>query len=153
MKKKIFFKIIYIIFILQLSSCGLKVVENHGQIYDKNISFDEFEVGKTTKQEISNILGSPSTESSFDNKKTWYYISSEFKKFVFLDGENTDQKILVFDFNENILSNKNILSKEDINDIESNIKVSGTAAEDANEKKGWWKTFIDNLSPANKLPD
>ena len=38
------------------------------------------------------MLGSPSTTSNFDKEQSWIYISSEFKKYVFLDGKNTDQK-------------------------------------------------------------
>ena len=34
---KIILKVIFTILLFQLNSCGLKVVENHGQIYDKNI--------------------------------------------------------------------------------------------------------------------
>ena len=47
---KIILKIIFAILFFQLNSCGLKVVENHGQIYEKNINFKELQVGKTTHQ-------------------------------------------------------------------------------------------------------
>ena len=38
-KLKIIFKVIFTILFFQLNSCGLKVVENHGQIYEKNVDF------------------------------------------------------------------------------------------------------------------
>ena len=97
---KIILKIVFTTLFLQLTSCGLKVVENHGQIYEKNVKFEELEVGKIKKDEILNILGSPSTTSNFDKEPSWIYISSEFKKFVFLDGQNTDQKILILSFDK-----------------------------------------------------
>ena len=102
---KIILKIIFTILLFQLNSCGLRVVENHGQIYEKNIDFNELQIGKTTKDEIIEMLGSPSTTSNFDKEQSWIYISSEFKKYVFLDGKNTDQKILILSFNENTLNN------------------------------------------------
>ena len=140
---KIILKIIFAILFFQLNSCGLKVVENHGQIYEKNINFKELQVGKTTKKEIVELLGSPSTTSNFDNEQSWIYISSEFKKFVFLDGSNTDQKILILSFNQNTLKNKELLSKNDIN----NIEYEETLTDSRGKKVNWIKDFFSNLNP------
>ena len=140
---KIILKIIFAILFFQLNSCGLKVVENHGQIYEKNINFKELQVGKTTKNEIVELLGSPSTTSNFDNEQSWIYISSEFKKFVFLDGSNTDQKILILSFNQNTLKNKELLSKNDIN----NIEYEETLTDSRGKKVNWIKDFFSNLNP------
>ena len=93
-KIKMIFKLILTIFFINLGSCGLKVTDNHGQIFDSNLTTDLFKEGKTTKEEITNILGTPSIKSTFDGEKSWFYVSSEFEKFIFLDGENIDQKIL-----------------------------------------------------------
>ena len=140
---KIILKIIFAILFFQLNSCGLKVVENHGQIYEKNINFKELQVGKTTKNEIVELLGSPSTTSNFDDEQSWIYISSEFKKFVFLDGSNTDQKILILSFNQNTLKNKELLSKNDIN----NIEYEETLTDSRGKKVNWIKEFFTNLNP------
>lgn len=140
---KIILKITFVILFFQLNSCGLKVVENHGQIYEKNIDFKELQVGKTSKNEIVQLLGSPSTTSNFDNEQSWIYISSEFKKFIFLDGSNTDQKILILSFNQNTLENKELLSKNDIN----NIKYEETLTDSRGKKINWIKEFFSNLNP------
>ena len=140
---KIILKIIFAILFFQLSSCGLKVTDNHGQIYEENINFDELEIGKTTKKEIIEKIGTPSTTSNFDKEQSWYYISSEFKKFVFLDGKNTDQKILVLSFNQSTLNNKELLSKEDINSIE----YEETVTDSRGKKINWIKEFFTNLNP------
>jgi len=140
---KIILKIIFAILFFQLNSCGLKVIENHGQIYEKNINFKELQVGKTTKKEIVELLGSPSTTSNFDNEQSWIYISSEFKKFIFLDGSNTDQKILILSFNQNTLKNKELLSKNDIN----NIEYEETLTDSRGKKVNWIKDFFSNLNP------
>ena len=140
---KIILKIIFAILFFQLNSCGLKVVENHGQIYQKNIDFKELQVGKTSKNEIVQLLGSPSTTSNFDNEQSWIYISSEFKKFVFLDCSNTDQKILILSFNQNTLKNKELLSKNDIN----NIEYEETLTDSRGKKVNWIKDFFSNLNP------
>ena len=140
---KIILKIIFTILFFQLNSCGLKVVENHGQIYGKNLDLDELQIGKTTKNEIVELLGSPSTTSNFDNEQSWIYISSEFKKFIFLDGSNTDQKILILSFNQNTLKNKEILSKNDINSIQFEEAVTDSRG----KKVSWIKSFFTNLNP------
>ena len=140
---KIILKIIFAILFFQLNSCGLKIIENHGQIYEKNINFKELQVGKTTKNEIVELLGSPSTTSNFDNEQSWIYISSEFKKFIFLDGANTNQKILILSFNQNTLKNKELLSKNDIN----NIEYEETLTDSRGKKVNWIKDFFSNLNP------
>ena len=139
---KIILKIIFTILFFQLNSCGLKVVENHGQIYEKNVDFNELQIGKTTKKEIIEILGSPSTTSNFDKEQSWIYISSEFKKYVFLDGKNTDQKILILSFNDDTLNNKEILLKNDIN----NIEYEETITDSRGKKMNWLKEVLSNLN-------
>ena len=138
-----YIKIIFTTLFLQLTSCGLKVVENHGQIYEKNVKFEELEVGKIKKDEILNMLGSPSTTSNFDKEPSWIYISSEFKKFVFLDGQNTDQKILILSFDKETLTKKELLSKKDINDIE----YEDTITDSRGKKINWLREFFSNLNP------
>ena len=75
---KLILKIFFSISFFQLNNCGLKIVDNHGQIYEKNVNFEEIILGKTTKKDVSDYLGSPSTTSNFDGEQNWYYISSEF---------------------------------------------------------------------------
>ena len=140
---KIILKIVFTTLFLQLTSCGLKVVENHGQIYEKNVKFEELEVGKIKKDEILNMLGSPSTTSNFDKEPSWIYISSEFKKFVFLDGQNTDQKILILSFDKETLTKKELLSQKDINDIE----YEATITDSRGKKINWLREFFSNLNP------
>ena len=136
-------KIIFTIFFFQINSCGLRVIENHGQIYEKNANFEELKVGKTTKDEIIGLLGTPSTTSNFDDEQSWIYISSEFKKYVFLDGTNTDQRILILSFNQNTLNSKELLLKDDIN----NIEHEETVTDSRGKSISWLKEFFTNLNP------
>ena len=88
------------------------------------------------------MLGSPSTTSNFDKEQSWIYISSEFKKYVFLDGKNTDQKILILSFNDKTLNNKEVLLKNDIN----NIEYEETITDSRGKKMNWLKEFFSNLN-------
>ena len=144
MKIKIIFKLILTIFFINLGSCGLKIIDNHGQIFDSNLTTDLFKEGKTTKEEITNILGTPSIKSTFDGEKSWFYVSSEFEKFIFLDGENIDQKILIFEFDDNnVLNKKKFLSKADLNDIDYEVAVTDSSG----KKLNWYREFFRNLNP------
>ena len=143
-KIKMIFKLILTIFFINLGSCGLKITDNHGQIFDSNLTTDLFKEGKTTKEEITNILGTPSIKSTFDGEKSWFYVSSEFEKFIFLDGENIDQKILIFEFGDNnVLNKKKFLSKEDLNDIDYEVAVTDSSG----KKLNWYREFFRNLNP------
>jgi len=55
--------------------------------------------GKTTKDQVVKILGTPSSVGVF-NDKNWYYISSRTKQFSFLDPKVLDQQVFVVDFND-----------------------------------------------------
>ena len=58
--------------------------------------------------------------------------------------KNTDQKIIIFEFSENnVLSKKMILSKEDINSIDHEITVTDSSG----KKLSWYKEFFKNLNP------
>ena len=140
---KIILKIFFAILFFQFNSCGLKVIDNHGQIYEENANFEELEIGKTTKNEVVKLLGSPSTTSNFDEEQSWIYINSEFRRFIFLDGTNTDQKILILSFNQNVLNNKELLSRNDIN----NIKYEESVTDSRGKKVNWVKEFFTNLNP------
>ena len=139
---KIILNFFFTILFFNLSCCGLKVVDNHGQIVGEDVNYESIEVGKN-KQQIESLLGSPSTKSNFDDEKTWFYISSEFRKFVFLDGKNTNQKILMLTFENDTLKNKEILTQKDINDIE----FEETVTDSRGKKLSWFKQFFMNLNP------
>ncbi len=55
--------------------------------------------GKTTKEQVVKILGSPSSVGVF-NDKDWYYISRRTKQFSFFDPAVLDQEVYVVDFND-----------------------------------------------------
>ena len=55
--------------------------------------------GKTTKDEVVKILGTPSSVGVFDDKD-WYYISSRIKEYTFLSPQVMDQQVFVVSFND-----------------------------------------------------
>jgi len=57
------------------------------------------EIGKQTKEEVAEILGTPSTQGTFDDS-VWYYISRKTEKFAFLDEKVVDQQIVAVYFTD-----------------------------------------------------
>ncbi|HEY3908758.1 MAG TPA: outer membrane protein assembly factor BamE [Stellaceae bacterium] len=55
--------------------------------------------GKTTKEEVAKILGTPSSVGVF-NDKNWYYISRRTKQVAFFDPRVLDQEVYIVDFND-----------------------------------------------------
>jgi outer membrane protein assembly factor BamE (lipoprotein component of BamABCDE complex) len=55
--------------------------------------------GKTTKDQVVKILGTPSSVSVF-NDKDWYYVSLRTKQFSFFDPKVLDQQVYIVDFND-----------------------------------------------------
>jgi outer membrane protein assembly factor BamE (lipoprotein component of BamABCDE complex) len=55
--------------------------------------------GVTTRTQVSQLLGSPSSVATF-NDRTWYYIGRKTETVAFLSPEVTEQQILVIKFDE-----------------------------------------------------
>src|SRR5215469_3786026 len=81
-----------------LSGCAARV-EQRGNLPPQE-EIAQIHPGKTTKDEVVKILGSPSSVSVF-NDKDWYYISSRTSQFSFFDPKVLDQQVFVVDFNDN----------------------------------------------------
>jgi outer membrane protein assembly factor BamE (lipoprotein component of BamABCDE complex) len=59
----------------------------------------QIQPGSSTKEQVAKILGSPSSESTF-NDDTWYYISRKTKQVAFLNPRVLDQQVYIVDFDD-----------------------------------------------------
>ena len=73
-------------------------VEQRGNLPPQD-KITEVHPGTTTKDEVTKILGSPSSISVF-NDKTWYYISRRTGQFAFFDPDVLDQQVYVITFDD-----------------------------------------------------
>lgn len=88
-------KHILIAILLPLAACSPKV-ENKGYAKQKDL-VEHIVVGQSTKQEIVDNFGSPSSQSSFGNE-TWYYINNRLEAVAFLRPEVVEQDITRIEF-------------------------------------------------------
>ncbi len=113
-------KLILIIIFFFISNCTLnKVVKHHGvHILDKKQQ--KLVLNSTNKNDITNLLGPPSTKSTFDND-VWIYVERKTSKSsVFTLGRNVliVNNVLVLEIN-----NKGLLVKKDFYNIDDMKKI------------------------------
>ena len=113
-------KILFIFLILITFGCSSnKVSNNHGFI-SLQAKFDKIKVNKTNKNDIINIIGPPSSMSSFDENK-WFYIQRiQTNQSIFKLGIKKINKnnVLVASFdNKGILKDKKLLNINDMNEV------------------------------------
>lgn len=69
--------------------------------------------GESTRQQVAQVLGSPSVVGTFDDQ-TWYYVSKRTKTFAFFEPEVIDQEVLVVKFdNSGVVSDMTLYGYED----------------------------------------
>jgi outer membrane protein assembly factor BamE (lipoprotein component of BamABCDE complex) len=100
---------------LLLSSCT-KGINNHGFNFE-NTDFESIKVAETSRLDVKNMLGSPTSESSFGPKK-YYYISYKTESVAFLEPKQLEQKVLTIVFNhDDIVSDIEQLTLDDANKV------------------------------------
>ena len=120
-------KYITIIFILFLSNCSLnKVVYHHG-IHNLEKKQEKLKINYSNKNDIHELIGPPSTKSTFDND-VYVYIerktsSSKLTKF----GKKTlvANNVLVLEIDNNgILKKKQFYNKDDMKNLKFDEEVT-----------------------------
>jgi outer membrane protein assembly factor BamE (lipoprotein component of BamABCDE complex) len=82
---------------LALASCQ-PTIDQRGNLPDQK-KIASIEPGVTTKEMVTQILGSPSSVSTFSDR-TWYYISRRTEQTAFFDPQVLDQEVVVVAFND-----------------------------------------------------
>ena len=80
---------------LLLGACQSDV-RVHGNMPDQEV-VSEIQPGIHSRDDIANLLGSPSTVSTFEDH-IWYYIGQKSKKFAFFKPDVLERKVLVISF-------------------------------------------------------
>ena len=139
MKK--FFFIIPFIFIL---SCSFeKVVKHHG-VHFLDKKHTNLIINKTNKNDIINLLGKPSTKSTFDND-VWIYIERKTSVgSIFQLGKKkiVVNNVLVLEINKvGLLANKEFYDKKSMNDIE----IAANETDPVYRKRSFVYDFLSSM--------
>lgn len=111
--------LILFLFLFTLNCSTNKVSKNHG-FKSLETKFEKIVINQTNKNDIIDLIGSPSTKSDF-NKNKWFYIERrKTNQSLFKLGQKKIEKnnILMVEFNNRgILTNKKIFNMDDMNEI------------------------------------
>lgn len=137
----------YIIPLLLLASCAPKV-DTMGYVNDIDLK-EAVVVGTTTKDQVKDKLGSPSSQSTFGDE-AWYYISDRKEAVGFLKPEITDQHVVRIQFNSaGVVSEVKQYSKDDAKDFAIAKRTTPTEGHEL----GFFEQLIGNIGRFNKPSD
>lgn len=91
-------------------------INNHG--FDKeDIDFTKLTPGISTRDDVHNLLGNPTSMSNF-HPETWYYISTKTSTTAFLPVKTLDQSVMEITFNPaGIVTSMKAISGEEAREI------------------------------------
>jgi outer membrane protein assembly factor BamE (lipoprotein component of BamABCDE complex) len=112
-------KLFFIIAFIFILSCSTNKVKNNHGVLSLNNKFNKIVVENSNSNDILNILGPPSTKSSFDSN-IWIYIErKKTNQSIFKLGKQKIEKnnVLVLELdNKGILAKKKLYNLDDMND-------------------------------------
>ncbi|MBM3570003.1 MAG: outer membrane protein assembly factor BamE [Alphaproteobacteria bacterium] len=81
---------------LMAAACG-PFVDIRGYVPDAD-QIQLLRVGQQTKDQVTELLGSPSSQATFEQVDAWYYINRRIERTAFFEDIVTDQKVLAIHF-------------------------------------------------------
>jgi len=128
---------------LLLVACVTTIPRGH---LKEDESIASIKVGTTTKDEVSKLLGSPSSESTF-GPPTWYYVSSIHEHRSIMPEKVVDQHVIeiAFDSNGVVTSLKQYTLADG-----KNIEVASDTTPTEGQRLGFFEQIFDNLGRFNK---
>jgi outer membrane protein assembly factor BamE (lipoprotein component of BamABCDE complex) len=80
-----------------LAGCAA-TIDNRGNLPEPE-RLAQIHPGTTTREQVAQILGTPSSTGVFDDKN-WYYISRRTQQISFLDPDVLDQQVYIVNFDD-----------------------------------------------------
>lgn len=88
---------LYAVLILTILNTGCSPTIDSRGFNAENVQFNQIKPGVQNKQQVQELLGSPSTISTFATD-TWYYVSKKTATTSFFTPEVLDQQVTVIEF-------------------------------------------------------
>jgi outer membrane protein assembly factor BamE (lipoprotein component of BamABCDE complex) len=110
--------------VLALAACSPRV-DQRGQLLDPDAVL-AIAPGVQSKEQVAQLLGTPSTVATFDDK-TWYYISKRTETTAFFSPNITDQQVVVVTFDDfDTVENVRLYGMNDAYEISPVSRVTPT---------------------------
>jgi outer membrane protein assembly factor BamE (lipoprotein component of BamABCDE complex) len=111
-----------------LSACA-PIIQQEGNVPDPD-QVVQINPGVDDKNRVTQLLGTPSTISAFEDR-TWYYISRRTEQRAFFDPNVVEQEVLAISFNQsNIVEDMKIYGLENGRMVAMNDKLTPTYGND-----------------------
>jgi outer membrane protein assembly factor BamE (lipoprotein component of BamABCDE complex) len=137
-------KKIILLFLLLLASCSLEKKILHHGVHNLEKKQEKLKINETNSNEILNIIGPPSTISSFNND-LYFYIekkTSSTKITSLGNKELITNNVLILELdNKGILLSKKFYNKEDM----EKLNIDETITKLNISKKSFIETFLSTL--------
>lgn len=129
---------------LLAGACAPVMATRGNYIEDDRLQTIQMQV--SSKGEVEQKLGSPTTVDPFDNNR-WFYIGEKTETTAFFDPDVTSRKILMLTFDENgLLQNADYLDETKAQDIELVKKTTPAPGREMNA----FEQFISNVGKFNQ---
>ena len=114
--------------VVVVTSCVSRV-DTRGNLPDAE-RLAEIQPGTHSREEVTEILGSPSS-TAFLDEETWYYISERTETIAFLAPEVTERQVLIVRFDdEGVVSGVKTLGLDDGRDVDPVGRKTPTAGKE-----------------------
>lgn len=95
---------------LALAGCAPSF-RNHGYAPDKD-QLEQIQVGVTTRQDVADFIGRPSTYGVLSGGD-WYYVQSRFRHQTYQAPKEVDREVVAIRFNRDVVANVERYGLED----------------------------------------
>lgn len=134
----------FIPILLLLTLVGCKTIYSRGQ-YVEDVQLDSLMNKKMTKEDITEMLGSPTLVSDY-SQDTWYYAHRNLLQRAWLTPKVVSQRVVQIDFEKNIASKVTAFNDDDIKDI----VVASEYTKSPGTEKNALQSFVRNFAKFNK---
>ena len=143
--------------VLSVAACAERL-DTRGNLLDPDRVM-EIKPGEQTREEVAEILGSPSSITPFGSD-TWYYISKRTATFAFFEPKVTERQVLVVKFSKDgkvaSVDSKGLDQSRVINPVERKTPTHGNKMTILEQMIGNLGRFRQNNkkknNPENKIP-
>ena len=143
--------------VLSVGACAERL-DTRGNLLDPE-RIVEIKPGEQTREEVAEILGSPSSVTTFGSD-TWYYIAKRTATFAFFEPKVTERQILVVKFSEDgkvaSVDSRGLEQSRVINPVERKTPTHGNKMTILEQMIGNLGRFRQNTkkknNPENEIP-
>lgn len=128
--------------LLSASACT-PVTAQRGNLL-QNYQIEEVKAGEHTRSDVLRLLGSPTTQSTF-NTDVWYYIGQETEKHGILDSEVTEERVVAVTFDKDGV----VQTIQDMNNERNNIPYARTKTPTHGNELTFSQQLLGNLGRFN----